>query len=220
MFLIFIGCILFISFTSAAPTKFSGTSDLGFEIEHPLADPIKVGQDHKFNFHVFNSSSGLPILANKLTVNCTFHLYNSTGSHILKVNNLVSSDDIYDWEQIVLGGNFSTPGQYSYVFQCNSSTAGGYYGNYFQVTPTGFSGTLGFYILLLILSLGIILLGYYVEDPWVIVLGAFGLVLFGLFILLYGVNGIKDSYYTYGFAIITMMLGAYFGIRGALENVN
>lgn len=212
--------LICITFVSSAPTKFSGTTTLGLDIEHPISDPIKVGLDHKFHFHVFNSSNGLPILANKLSANCTFHLYNSVGSHIVKVNNIVSSDDIYDYEQLIKGGNFSVPGQYSYVFQCNTSTAGGYYTNYFEVTPTGFVGTLGFYILLLCLSLLIIILGYKFEDEWVVILGSFGFILLGLFILIYGLVGMKDTTYTYAFGIITIMLGAYFAIRAALSKMN
>jgi hypothetical protein len=90
----------------------------------------------------------------------------------------------------------------------------------FEVTPSGFIGTLGFYIIILILSLGFIILGYSIEDAWVIVLGGMGLVLVGLFILIYGVDGMKDSAYTYGFGIITIMLGAYFAVRGALEKMD
>jgi hypothetical protein len=119
---------------------------------------------------------------------------------------------------------------FNYTF-CDTSTIGTYYYDYndsegnvyvndFEITPSGFVGTLGFYIIILILSLGFIILGYSIEDAWVVVLGAMGFILFGLFVLLYGVVGIKDSAYTYGFGIITIMLGAYFGIRGALEKMN
>jgi hypothetical protein len=209
-----------LSFVQAVPDKFSGTTTLGLNIEHPIADPLIMGSDHKFHFHVFNSSSGLPIKADKKTINCSFHLYNSLGSHIFKANDIVSSDDIYDYEQVILAGNFSFPGQYSYVFQCNSSSAGGYYTNYFEVTPTGLVGTLGFYIIILILSIFIIILGYAYEDEWVIILGAFGFVLLGLFILIYGINGFRDEVYTYAFGLITIMLGSYFAIKAALSKMD
>lgn len=160
-----------IPLVSSAPTKFSGTSTLGIEIEHPIATTLKVNETHKFHFHIFNSSTGVPIKADKLTANCSFHLYNSSGSHILKVNDVVSSDDIYDYEQIVTGGNFSKVGEYSYVFQCNTSSSGGFYGNNFFVTYLGEEVTtarslfnLGFLFLLvftfLILVIGINL----IED--------------------------------------------------------
>lgn len=122
-------------------------------------------------------------------------------------------------------------GEFYYQFT-NTSTIGRYdvrgvsdgcentFATYFEVTPTGFMGTLGFYIIILILSLGFIILGYSIEDAWVVILGGMGLVLAGLFILLYGINGIKDSAYTYGFGIITIMSGAYFAVRGALEKMD
>lgn len=94
------------------------------------------------------------------------------------------------------------------------------FATYFEVTPSGFIGTLGFYIIILILSLGLIVLGYSIEDAWVVILGGMGFILFGLFVLLYGIDGMKDSAYTYGFGIITIMLGAYFAIRGALEKMD
>ena len=90
----------------------------------------------------------------------------------------------------------------------------------FEVTPSGFINKLGFYIIILILSFGIIIFGYFIEDSWVVILGAFGLVLVGLFILLNGIDGMKDTAYTYSIAIITIMLGSYFGIKGALEHID
>ena len=94
------------------------------------------------------------------------------------------------------------------------------FATYFEVTPSGFINKLGFYIIILILSFGIIIFGYFIEDSWVVILGAFGLVLVGLFILLNGIDGMKDTAYTYSIAIITIMLGSYFGIKGALENID
>ena len=90
---------------------------------------------------------------------------------------------------------------------------------YFDVKTNVF-GTFGFYIIILILSLGIIILGYSIEDAWVVLLGGLGFILLGLFIFIYGINGIKDSAYTYSFGIITIMLGAYFSIRASLEKMN
>jgi len=91
---------------------------------------------------------------------------------------------------------------------------------YFDVTPSGFYWTTGFYILILILSVGIIILGYYVQDAWVVVLGSFGLILIGLFILFYGIVNVRDTAYTWGLGIITLMLGTYFGVKGTFENLS
>ena len=90
----------------------------------------------------------------------------------------------------------------------------------FEVTPSGFVWTNGLYFLLIALSIGIIVLGYYVEDAWIVVLGSFGMVLFGLMVLFYGIAGMKDSVYTWGIGLITLMLGGYFGLKGSLEKLD
>ena len=106
---------------------------------------------------------------------------------------------------------FNTCGNPSGSVICDSDT--------FESTPSGFVGTLGFYILILILSLGIIILGFSLSDGWIVILGSFGFILLGLFILLYGIDGMKDTAYTYGIGIITIMAGSYIGIRSAIEQM-
>ena len=89
----------------------------------------------------------------------------------------------------------------------------------YTVTGSGISDTIGFYIVIIILTFGLIILGYAIQDYWVIILGAFGLILFGLYILFYGISGMEDAVYTWGIGIIILMLGAYFGTRAALEQL-
>ena len=91
---------------------------------------------------------------------------------------------------------------------------------YFDVTPSGFNWSISYYILIFILSIGIIVLGYYVQDAWIVILGSFGLILVGLLILFYGLVDMKDTVYTWGLGIITLMLGAYFGIKASLEKMD
>lgn len=91
---------------------------------------------------------------------------------------------------------------------------------YFEITPSGFIGTLGFYLIILIISLAIIVLGFSIKDGWIVVLGSFGFIMLGLFILLYGIDGLKDTAYTYAIGIITIMTGAYIGIRSAVEQID
>lgn len=90
----------------------------------------------------------------------------------------------------------------------------------FEVTPSGFSGTLGFYFLILALSFGIILLGFYMEDAPIVILGSFGLYFVGLYILFFGIDGMKDPTYTWALGIIVLMLAAYISIRSAYELIN
>jgi hypothetical protein len=89
----------------------------------------------------------------------------------------------------------------------------------FQVEAGGLTGTLGFYFIILILSAGAILLGFYINDPWVVILGGFGLIFVGIFTMFNGIDGIRDPVYTWGLGIITLMLGCYFSIRASIESM-
>jgi len=96
-------------------------------------------------------------------------------------------------------------------------TATGFDVLYFNVTPSGQPISLGFYFLIFILSIGLIILGFYIQDNWVVVLGGFAMIFLGLFLLFYGIDGFKDEIYTWGSGIIILMLGAYFSVRGSWE---
>jgi len=103
---------------------------------------------------------------------------------------------------------FCTDGNYSYSNE-----------GYYNITPSGFSGTLGFYILILGLSFGIIILGLSLRDATITILGSFELYFVGIYILFFGLNGIKDPVYTWAIGIITLMLAAYISIRSSIELV-
>jgi hypothetical protein len=106
---------------------------------------------------------------------------------------------------------FVTCGNPDGVVYCDSDT--------FTVTPNGFVNSPLFYIIIFLIAIGLIVLGYSVQDYWLIVLGGFVLILFGLYILVYGLAGMKDTVYTWGIGIIVIMVGAYFGIRAAWETI-
>ena len=86
-----------------------------------------------------------------------------------------------------------------------------------DITSSGFNGTLGFYFIILGIGAGLIMLGFKIEDHWIVVLGGFSIIFVGLFITFYGIDIIKDEVYTYALGIIVGMTGAYFSIRGAYE---
>jgi hypothetical protein len=117
--------ILFLSMfflrLASAVSPFISTSPQGLILEYPVQDYFKVNQTYTFDIHVFNSSNGVPLSSG---VNCTFHLYNSSGDHLVQL--LDNSAVAYDYQFIVLNSNFSYEGLYSYVTFCNSTTAGGF----------------------------------------------------------------------------------------------
>ena len=108
-------------------------------------------------------------------------------------------------------------GEYSANMRCDDSVNFGFSTFTFEVTPSGFTGTLGFYILILVLSAGIIILGFTMKDAPITILGSFGLYFVGLYILFYGIDGMKDLITTVSIGIIILGLAGYISIRSAYE---
>ena len=111
----------------------------------------------------------------------------------------------------------NTIGNYPTTVRCNTTIDHSFSSFTTEVTPTGFTGTLGFYILILGLSLGIIVLGFWKQDAPIVILGSFGLYFVGLYILYFGISGIKDPVYTWAPGIIILMVAAYISVKSAYE---
>jgi len=129
---------------------------------------------------------------------------------------MTKTDNNYVYEfcdtSLIGGYSYTTCGDKDGTETCEDIT--------FEVTPSGFTGTLGFYILILALSFGIIGLGFYLDDAPIVILGSFGLYFVGLYILFFGISGMKDAVYTWAIGIIVLMLAAYISIRSAYEIMN
>lgn len=133
LILVFALMLLLPLLSAAPPVTTVSQFPQGLVIEYPAVEFLKEGKDFTFHFHVFNASTGLPLVTG---VNCTFHLYNSTGNHIFQgYDDTVS--DVYDYSFKILAGNFTNGGSYYYITQCASATAGGYTEHAFEVKITG-----------------------------------------------------------------------------------
>lgn len=118
--------IMMLTLVSSAPPFIQPTtSNPGYDIKIPQVGLLKTNEDHKFNFHVYNSSNGVPI--DNSSTDCFFHLYNNGGRHLIEqeVTRDEESNVINEWDINVLAGNFTEEGQYSYIIQCNSTDLGG-----------------------------------------------------------------------------------------------
>lgn len=210
----FMFLILSLFLVSAAPpvTQVQQFTE-GYVIKYPSEQSIKQNQFYDFEFHVFNISTGMPITSG---VSCQFHLYNVTGGHQLTLyDDAVST--LFDYSFKVHGGNFSQTGDFYYIIQCNSSSRGGYVEVPFDVTPMGIANITNYYYLLIILSLGVIVIGYLFKDSWIVILGSMGLYFLGLQIMIYGIEGIKNTSTTWAIGLVTIFAAAYFSIRAGYE---
>lgn len=110
----------------------------------------------------------------------------------------------------ILGGySYTTCGDKAGVVACEDIT--------FTSTPSGDSETSVFYFLILILSLGVMALGFFLRDAVIVILSSFGLYFVGLYILFNGIDGFKDPVYTWAIGIIILMIAAYISIRSSYE---
>lgn len=105
----------------------------GYIIEFPNFDYLNNGQDYNLHVHIFNSTNGY-FLTNTSS-SCYFHLYNSSGSHLLKAE--MSFEPPVDFSYNIGGGNFSENGFYSFIIYCNDSVNGGYIQKTIQITSYG-----------------------------------------------------------------------------------
>lgn len=131
--LFFVFLVLISNSFAAQPSVTVQSPALGIAIEYPPNDYYTLEAPIKLHWHIFNSSSGKPLIPSD-GVNCSFHLYNQS-KHIFVVNNVVpygGVSDYYDWE-ISLYNNITKAGIYSYIFQCNNSVVGGFLAKSFEV---------------------------------------------------------------------------------------
>lgn len=119
-FILFV--LLLMPFCVAAPKLPTIISnELGFEIGYPHLGIVSFLSDVDLNFHVFNSTSSVPIISG---ITCYLHLYDYTGEHIY-TGQTNSVEHQFDYSFIISKSNFTKIGLYPYVLQCNNSLFGG-----------------------------------------------------------------------------------------------
>jgi len=116
----------------------------GLELRVGLFEPLKLGENHTFNTHIFNGLDGTGLQNDTDVVNCSFHLYNEQGDHLYIVWE-DTFEDIWDIEFPVNGSYFDYVGEYAFIIQCecvacgvDQGDLGGFISQTFIVTETGF----------------------------------------------------------------------------------
>ncbi|KKK62393.1 hypothetical protein LCGC14_3004780 [marine sediment metagenome] len=211
----------FISLVSAQQPPSVQTNiniNTGLQIEFTQIQVFENSRDHIFNIHVFNISTGLKV--GNDTTDCTFHLFDNTGFHVINQLEMPFDSEGIDWDLTITGLNFTRNGEYSSLVVCNTTLLGGFASVGFNVTPTGFGDLFDFYIIILLISAVLIIWGFMIKDPWVIIFGSFGLTFVGLYIMINGIVGIKDLVTTWAIALILLATAAYLSIRAAQEVIN
>jgi hypothetical protein len=137
--IILIGVMIMLIANSSAASPFQTQSSSSMIIETPPFTSIQLGIDHSFHAHVINATSSK---TNK-TTSCELHFYNSSGydTNIGTTSMEFESYNNLDFALTLGKGNFSIPGEYAYVIQCNSSNEISFLSSQIYVTPSGVDET-------------------------------------------------------------------------------
>jgi len=209
--LLFFIFLFFISLVGAIPPVTNFYFENGLTIVSSPQIYLQQSQDFQINFFVYNQSNGA--VMDNSTINCTYYLADNFGE-VLYFSDVPYLPDGY-WGLNLTGGNFSELVEYNYGIKCEGAGQGGTTVGVFYVTPTGLGSNLGFYIIVLILSLGIIIFGVVRNDSVVGLLGSFGLYFLGMYILFNGIVGVKDLVTTWAIGLILLGLAVYVSIKSA-----
>jgi hypothetical protein len=190
----------------------------GYSIQIPQDNILKQYENYSFEFHVINISNGVPIISG---INCSFHLYNSTGEHLLVLYDNESSSDL-DYSFLILGNNFSEIGSMYYFVNCNSSSYGGFGESIIYVTSSGFQGTMWLMSICFILFFALTFYGMKIKDDsglWVSLVGCFGLLILGMYTSFYGVDIYKNDLTTM-ISYVLIGIGLGIGFKNLMEISN
>ena len=217
MIFVFLFLFLFlINFSSAVPPVQTTTNpSIGIDVEYSNYDVAKENTNFTLYTHAFNKSDGL--ILTTAVADCNLHIYGSNGKKIFDAD---FSENGHEFWVDINNSVFTNLGIHSYIIHCNATNIGGFASGNFNVTPTGQTNLYNFYVIIFILSAGLIIFGWAIKDPWIIILGSFGFTFCGLFVINNGIVGIQDMVTTWAIGIIILAVAAYTAIRAALEVVN
>ena len=114
--------------------------------------------------------------------------------------------------------NTTTIGKYSYCYDCGNNAESRTGCIEFEITPSGNSGTsnLVFIIILITIFYFVGFIGFFGKNTWVSILGGFGMMALGIYIVQIGLIIFRD-WFTNAFAYITIGLGAIFSLVAIIE---
>ena len=115
--------------------------------------------------------------------------------------------------------NTSALGTYNVLGHCKSGTQFQSWSYSFDVTTTGDGNAMIFIILFLLISFGLFMMGMYLHNEYLIFISGTGLIVTGMYIMIYGLGNLQNLY-TRMIAFITLGLGLFFAIAASIHAIN
>lgn len=187
----------------------------GYFIEIPEQGVLKENQDFTFFFHIFNMSNGLPL--GNSEVGCEFNLHDSTSKLLYTDNDLQFDSGTTAFFVEITKGNFTPPGDFTYVTHCNSTEFGGVVSVEVIVTPSGRGGTENIFliILMIVVVYSVTLIGFFKQSPYMTLLGGMFMLFLGIYMVNNGIIIYRDVLTNY-FSYFTITIGALTALGSAI----
>ena len=115
---------------------------------------------------------------------------------------------------------FPEVGIYKIDMVCSDGSRNGAETFYAEVSGSGFNDTIWFYVLILVFSAGIMILGFCLYDQPIVILGTFGLYFLGIYIIRYGIVGMQNLTTTWAIGIIVLAVAMYVSVKSAWSLIN
>lgn len=163
--------------------------------------------DLKISCYDINST-----LCNNATV-CTLTINYPNAINLIKNETMTYNDNYYNYTLNYNQTNIL--GEYYVNVECYGSN-NGFSTFTFKITPTGDTGISSYWWMLLVLAFGLVVFGIAKSDLIITMLGDFGLLFFGIYMMQYGID-IYKNWMTNTFAMITLGVGMYVLIRTGME---
>lgn len=130
---IFLFYFFLLTVSAQPPFEPTQTNPNGLIIAFPEFTYVALHMPFNFEFHVFNSSTGLQL--DNTTTYCYTHIYSPNGT---QVYSNTSTFDGTEFKNILPAEVIHTRGEYAYVTICNTTELGGFASGNFYVSTSGY----------------------------------------------------------------------------------
>lgn len=214
LFLSFLFIFLF-SFVSSIPlTQQNINNQLGLQIFYTPIEQHQQNTPLRFEITVLNISTSK--LVPNTNINCSLLLQDKDGYAIGEIP--FNNYNTYELELTIPETNFTDLGEHSWKVYCIGGVDGVDEGN-IEITPTGLSNSFYFIFLVLTLFLGLCFYGVHLENPWVTLIGCFGLCILGIYTSINGVDVYKNEI-SQIISYIVLAIGLGMGFESLMEITN
>lgn len=146
------------------------------------------------------------------TTVCNFTIFKPDNTKL--IDNFKSTNNITSYN---ISFYVDTIGIYTANQVCCDGSLCGSETYYFEVTGSGLNNVTYFFIIILSIAMILIFLGFSIKDGWITILGCIGLFFVGLYILLNGIDIMRNLTVTRSFALIIIGVASYISLRSGYE---